>query len=209
VTYIQIGARYIQASYTPDITPDGTVRGYLAAVVDMTERRRAEVALLRTEEHAEALLEDYGATLDNTAKDYLNRIRRSSERMENLTHDVLAYSRVARGEVELRELDLESILRELIDQYGELQAAAADLVIEGPLPRVRLWIADNGIGIPPEYHASVFQVFERAPTKNNYDGTGIGLAIVGKTAEKMGGRCGVESDGRTGSRFWIELVSVI
>src|SRR5688500_6988291 len=87
--------------------------------------------------YAEALLEDYGATLDNTAKDYLKRIRRSSERMENLTHDVLAYSRVARGEVQLRELDLERILRELIDQYGELQAAAADLFIEGPLPRVR------------------------------------------------------------------------
>ncbi|HEV2390856.1 MAG TPA: ATP-binding protein [Verrucomicrobiae bacterium] len=38
-----------------------------------------------------------------------------------------------------------------------------------------------------------------------FDGTGIGLAIVRKAAERMGGRVGVESDGLTGSSFWIEL----
>jgi signal transduction histidine kinase len=38
-----------------------------------------------------------------------------------------------------------------------------------------------------------------------YEGTGIGLAIVRKVAERMDGTVGVESDGITGSRFWIEL----
>jgi signal transduction histidine kinase len=71
---------------------------------------------------------------------------------------------------------------------------------------VRLWIEDNGIGIAPEFQRRLFRVFERAPTRHVYEGTGIGLAIVRKAVEKMGGRCGVESDGRTGSRFWIELV---
>jgi signal transduction histidine kinase len=71
--------------------------------------------------------------------------------------------------------------------------------------RVRVWIEDNGIGIAPEYQARLFRVFERVPTPHAYDGTGIGLAIVRKAVEKMGGSCGVVSDGRTGSRFWIEL----
>ncbi|HEY2084085.1 MAG TPA: CHASE domain-containing protein [Verrucomicrobiae bacterium] len=70
---------------------------------------------------------------------------------------------------------------------------------------VRLWVEDNGIGIPPEYHERIFRMFERLHGANVYPGTGIGLAIVRKAAERMSGRVGVESAGGTGSRFWLEL----
>jgi PAS domain S-box-containing protein len=70
---------------------------------------------------------------------------------------------------------------------------------------VRLWIEDNGIGIKPEYQHRLFSVFERLHPEKNYEGTGIGLAIVRKAAERMGGKTGVESDGVNGSRFWIQL----
>jgi signal transduction histidine kinase len=70
---------------------------------------------------------------------------------------------------------------------------------------VRLWIEDNGIGIKPEYQHRLFSVFERVHPEKNYEGTGIGLAIVRKAAERMGGKVGVESDGVTGSKFWIQL----
>lgn len=70
---------------------------------------------------------------------------------------------------------------------------------------VRLWIEDNGIGIKPEYQHRLFNVFERIHPEKNYEGTGIGLAIVRKAAERMGGKVGVESDGVSGSRFWIQL----
>jgi len=72
-------------------------------------------------------------------------------------------------------------------------------------PNVRLWVEDNGIGIKQEHQPRLFRIFERLPTNGHYEGTGIGLAIVRKAAEKMGGAAGVESDGLTGSRFWIEL----
>jgi signal transduction histidine kinase len=70
---------------------------------------------------------------------------------------------------------------------------------------VRLWIEDNGIGIAPEYHERIFRMFERLHGAGVYPGTGIGLAIVRKGVERMGGRVGVESVAGAGSRFWLEL----
>jgi PAS domain S-box-containing protein len=71
--------------------------------------------------------------------------------------------------------------------------------------RVKLWVKDNGIGIDPRYHGRLFGIFERLNPA--YEGTGIGLAIVRKAAERMGGSVGLESDVDHGSSFWIELGS--
>ena len=73
---------------------------------------------------------------------------------------------------------------------------------------VRLWVEDNGIGIQPEHQERIFGVFERLHANDEYPGTGIGLAIVRKGIERMGGRVGVESTPGQGSRFWIELPTV-
>jgi PAS domain S-box-containing protein len=70
---------------------------------------------------------------------------------------------------------------------------------------VRLWVRDNGIGVKPQYQDRIFNVFERAHDSTLYEGTGIGLAIVRRAAEKMGGKVGLVSDGVSGSSFWIEL----
>ncbi len=71
--------------------------------------------------------------------------------------------------------------------------------------RARLSFQDNGIGIPPEQHSRLFAMFERVHQGIRYEGTGIGLAIVRKAVERMNGSVGVESDGVSGSRFWLEL----
>ena len=73
---------------------------------------------------------------------------------------------------------------------------------------VRLWIEDNGIGIEPHYQERIFRVFERLHGNEVYPGTGIGLAIVKKGMERLGGKFGVESEVNRGSRFWIELPQV-
>ena len=70
---------------------------------------------------------------------------------------------------------------------------------------VRMWIQDNGIGIASEHHEKIFGLFQRLHDNQTYPGTGIGLALVRKGAERMGGRVGVESDFGQGSRFWVDL----
>jgi PAS domain S-box-containing protein len=71
--------------------------------------------------------------------------------------------------------------------------------------RVRLWVEDNGIGIAPEHQQRIFQVFQRLHGMREYPGTGIGLAIVRRGVERMGGQAGVCSEPGHGSRFWIDL----
>ncbi|MDB6056022.1 MAG: Multi-sensor signal transduction histidine kinase [Verrucomicrobiales bacterium] len=71
--------------------------------------------------------------------------------------------------------------------------------------KIRLYVKDNGIGIKPEYFTRIFRVFERLHGVETYPGTGIGLAIVRKGIERMGGRVGLESQPDHGSTFWIEL----
>ncbi len=75
--------------------------------------------------------------------------------------------------------------------------------------RRRLWIEDNGIGIPATAHGKIFGIFERLPGPVPVEGTGIGLAIVARASEQMGGTCGVDSAPGQGSRFWLEFAAVM
>jgi PAS domain S-box-containing protein len=68
---------------------------------------------------------------------------------------------------------------------------------------VKIWIQDNGIGIPKHAQSRLFGMFQKLD--NQYEGTGIGLALARKVTERMGGKIGVESEPGRGSRFWVEL----
>lgn len=76
---------------------------------------------------------------------------------------------------------------------------------ESKPPRVRISVTDNGIGIDSRYRERIFGVFERLTPGGNAAGTGIGLAIVKRSVEKMGGSVGVDSTPGKGSCFWFEL----
>jgi signal transduction histidine kinase len=196
--------------------------------------------------YAKAALEDYGDRLDQRGRSYLEKIVSGGCRMEQLIHDVLTYSRLARSDLKVEPVSLQSLIPEIIQNYPEMQPPIAEIIVQQPLdkvmahepsviqavsnllsnavkfvapgttPRVQLWteahngsirlvVQDNGIGISPKYQHRLFAMFERLQQSSKYEGTGIGLAIVRKAAEKMGGSVGLESDGETGSRFWIEL----
>ena len=74
-----------------------------------------------------------------------------------------------------------------------------------PNGAVRLWVEDNGIGIPSHAQSRLFEIFTRFEDAALYEGTGIGLAIVKKAVERMRGTIGVESERGKGSRFWVQL----
>ncbi len=195
---------------------------------------------------ASLLMTDYGPHLDETAQSYLERIGTAARRMDGLIMDILSYSKIVRGELELQPVDVEKLIREVIPSYPSLQSDQADISVEGPLPRVmaneaaliqvisnllgnavkfvspgvrprvrvraeraddhvRLWFEDNGIGIAKDLVPRLFNIFVRLNRPALYEGTGIGLAIVRKAVERMGGSAGVESEPGQGSRFWVEL----
>jgi PAS domain S-box-containing protein len=105
----------------------------------------------------------------------------------------------------------------LMQALSNLLGNAVKFMEPGVIPRIRirsevraldirLWVEDNGIGISPEYQHRLFGMFERVLPDEQYEGTGVGLAITRKVIERMGGQAGMESDGHSGSKFWIQLV---
>lgn len=208
-----------------------------------------------------ALREEHAAALNEEGLDLLRRVTAASERMDAQIRDLLEYSRVSAREISLAPVDLDLVVREVLDQFeataketgarvevahplgrvlghhatlvqviANLVSNALKFVKEGVPPavrirserrpagavapasgagsdRLRLWVEDDGIGIEPRFHDRIFRLFERLHGTGAYPGTGVGLAVVRRGMERMGGEVGVASSGTAGSRFWIELPS--
>ena len=190
------------------------------------------------------LLADFGPQLDTDAQDYLSRIAKSASRMDKLIQDVLNYSKVVRGDLPLEPVDLELLVKGILDTYPIFASQNSEIHIESPLPTVlgneamlmqvlsnlmgnavkfvrpgmkpqikiwsetrsplaRLFVKDQGIGIAADQHQKIFNIFQQV--EKSEEGTGIGLAIVKKSVERMNGNVGVDSTLGHGSTFWIEL----
>jgi PAS domain S-box-containing protein len=209
---------------------------------------------------AEILLKECSEQLNAECRGYLERICASGGRMDRLIQDVLTFSRVSKNEVHLEPVNLDHLVRGIVECYPDLQRGeifidgtlpnvlgnaaaltqclsnllgnAVKFVVPGTQPIVRVWyefieagasdignishrprsravrlyIQDNGIGIPKDAQEKIFAIFQRLG--KGYEGTGIGLAIVKKAAERMGGKVGVISEMGQGSTFWLQLKAV-
>jgi PAS domain S-box-containing protein len=124
-----------------------------------------------------------------------------------------------RAEIRVEMDDLSVLGNEaaLTQVFSNLLGNAVKFVAPGVTPRVRvwaesrtpgralIWVEDNGIGVPKDAQEKVFGLFQRMHRTEEYPGTGIGLAIVKKSLERIGGQVSLESEPGKGSRFCVEL----
>jgi signal transduction histidine kinase len=179
-------------------------------------------------QHCLSRIAENATRLDKMVMDVLtfSRVSRTDLRMENvdldrLVNDVLQnypafHSPRALVEVVGKLQGVRGHEPSLTQVISNLLSNAVKFVAPGVTPVIRIWtessgdavrllIKDNGIGIKPELQTRLFQMFERLHPNMGFEGTGVGLAIVRKAANRMGGEVGVHSDGANGSTFWLEL----
>jgi PAS domain S-box-containing protein len=188
-----------------------------ADALDKTGRDYAE-RIARGAERLDDLINDLLAYSRLTREE----IRPEPVELEGLLADVVRHMdpqiEQARAAVQL-ERPLPAVIGQravLMQVLMNLLGNAIKFVPPGAEPQVRVWaehrdgtarvwVEDNGIGIRPEHRDKIFRVFERLHGQKAYPGTGIGLAIVKKGVERLGGTVGVVSEPGHGSRFWFEL----
>ena len=196
--------------------------------------------------YSRLLLEDYRERLDHDGQSFLQTIQNSTDEMNQLIDDLLAYSRLERRELTRDRIELAPIVNSVVEARREATERPVEIVIDvnGSVvladasglaqsirnyldnaikfttqvasPRIEigskngpgkclLWVRDNGIGFDMKYHDQIFNIFQRLSVSEQYPGTGIGLAIVRKAMERMGGRAWAESEPGQGATFYLEI----
>lgn len=104
------------------------------------------------------------------------------------------------------------VLRNLLDNAlkftGNAQQPRIEIGAAREQQTVKIWVRDNGIGFDPAYHDKIFEIFQRLHRLDEYEGTGIGLALARKAMQRMRGRIWAQSQPGKGSTFYLELPAV-
>ena len=147
-------------------------------------------------------------------------------------HEKVSVERILQQTVELLQSDIEAtnaaveIKRPmpvvkanptlLLQIFSNLISNAIKFSHKDHAPRIQIYtvkkdaecdihVKDNGVGIPKEFHSSIFNAFDRGSAEPDTAGSGIGLAIVKKAVERLGGRITVHSEKGQGSDFVLTL----
>ncbi|MDO9532673.1 MAG: DUF3365 domain-containing protein [Deltaproteobacteria bacterium] len=192
------------------------------------------------------LLKDHADRLDGEGQRLLGIIRANTQNMGQLIDDLLAFSRLGRREVKAADLDMETVVRNVV---GELQNTLGNRTVEWdlkPLPATRadralmhqVWVnlldnalkftrlkeaaiievgcrpagdediyyvKDNGVGFDMQFAHKLFGVFQRLHRYEEFEGTGVGLALVQRIVQRHGGRVWAEGQVNGGACFSFSL----
>ena len=202
--------------------------------------------LRRIDGYAQMLEEDCAAQVAGDGKRYIDVIRRSCQRMATLIDDLLEFSKLSRGEIARRGINMtvlasraaeealaacqgkrpQLIIETLPDAHadpaliqhvwGNLLANAVKYSSKREEPLVRVsgvrhngsveyHVADNGVGFDMRYADKLFGVFQRLHATDEYEGTGVGLAIVQRIVTRHGGRVWARGEPDRGATFSFSL----
>lgn len=185
---------------------DETGQDYAKRVIDSVQQMQALISdLLNYSRLSRKQISTTEIELDNIVNSVLNNLKHQID--ENKAKIVV---NSPLGVVKSNSTLLRQILTNLFT--NALKFTASDtkpkikVYTDKENNKIRLYIKDNGIGIKEEYKEKIFNIFERLHGSEDYAGTGIGLALVKKAAKKLGGDCGVISNGTAGSTFWVDLL---
>ncbi|MFK8008379.1 MAG: chemotaxis protein CheB [Saprospiraceae bacterium] len=106
---------------------------------------------------------------------------------------------------------IEMLFQNLISNALKYRSKAPPVIIVEEILNQDYWefsVKDNGIGILPEYHEKIFEVFRRLHNKNEYSGTGIGLSNCKRIVNNHEGKIRVESTGKNGSTFIFSIKKI-
>ncbi len=172
--------------------------------------------------YSRLLLEEYRAQLPEEAQGFVDNIRNATGQMHQvidrilteLEHDIHKHHLQIDDRIEDVQLETDldcmmQIMRNLIDNAVKFSAAAEQPKIELSMQlkaaSMVLCVKDNGCGFDMKYHERIFTIFQRLHRSDEYPGTGVGLAIVIKAAERIAGRVWAISQPGSGAAFFLEI----
>ena len=182
---------------------DDKALGYMHFAVDGAARMQAMIGDLLAYSHLDTNGKSFTpVNMDEVLAMVLNDLRVSiKESGASITNETLP---TVTADTSQMVLLLENLIGNSIKYRGEeapqIHVSAHD---DG-----REWVftvEDNGIGIDPKHKGSLFQMFQRLHTREEYEGTGMGLALARRVVERHGGRIWVESEVGKGSTFFFTI----
>ncbi|MBZ5497408.1 MAG: hypothetical protein LAP85_13485 [Acidobacteriia bacterium] len=185
---------------------DGKAREYIGYAVDSANRMSDLINDLLAYSRVDRRRREFGPTdASGPLSAALANLRTSiREAGATITHDSLPT--VSGDETQLTQL-FQNLIGNAIKFRKANQPCEIHVGAERRRGRWVISVRDNGIGIAPDQHERVFQIFRRLHPRGEYPGTGIGLAICKRIVERHGGRIWVESQPGVGSTFHFTLPS--
>jgi signal transduction histidine kinase len=189
-------AGILRESAVSRLTPEEV--GWLARIDDAVARMDRMIADVLAYSKPEAQVDPVRVELDAVVRDVINAEPRFHDgvRVDGTLLPVMGH-----------EPSVRQVLTNLLSNAVKFQRPGTpprvSVSTEQRGPEVRIWVADNGIGIPADKQSVVFELFQRLDP--GFEGSGVGLAIVMKAVKRMQGMVGVESQPGEGSRFWVQL----
>jgi PAS domain S-box-containing protein len=198
--------------------------------------------------YVNVLLEEEAPRLSGTGRDILDKVRSGARQMGRLIDDLLEFARVGRIELRREEIDMDALVRSVLDELmspgrerriglvlrpllpasgdstlirqvwmnlignaikfsSRNEKAEIEVACETTASGIRYYVRDNGAGFDMRYRAKLFGVFQRLHGSREFEGTGVGLAIVQRVVERHGGSVDAVGDVGRGATISFTLPS--